>query len=118
MVDKSRKRAVKTHHKKVVKKPTTKKAAPKKVAPKKKAAVPRQKKAVRVEATLTQELREKILRRAERAWIEPSENHHRISDITKSSLTYRLPHLDGQELYSGPRLSVEKSRGKVKIYNW
>ncbi len=64
--------------------------------------------------TLPEELREKIRRRAERAFLgfDAGKNDHitRCSDVARNSLRYRVPHdIAGTEgYYSGPQILVER----------
>lgn len=76
-----------------------------------------------VMALLTPELREKIERRANRAFryfdkgLVGTKGHvTRVSDVTADALRYRLPHKAGKGYYSGPKLTVErKPDGTVMI---
>lgn len=65
---------------------------------------------------LPADLREKILRRAERAWAlhDAGSGEHvtRVSDVTETTLRYRLSHtlVGTGGPYSGPKIEVRRER--------
>ena len=105
MVGNRRVKAVKAKEKpkKTVKKPKTPSSPPKAVKAKEKPIV-------------NKETEKKIKQRAKAAWNAPLLHHHRISDITDDTITYRLPSEEGQPPYSGMKILVKKGkRGGITI---
>ena len=57
---------------------------------------------------MEKELKEKIKKRARRAWEEPKEKHHRITEVEEKTLIYRVK--------TGTTVVVSKdSLGRIRI---
>lgn len=70
-------------------------------------------------ADVSDALKKKIIRRSKRAFAAfdagDSKKIHRITDITATSLTYRLPHASGQALRAGEKVVVQRVGKRVTL---